>query len=57
MSAEQCQGSCRNDQLKNQRELLGIGTLYRYRLQILANLSGKHFSWNGRVFDVGGFPL
>ena len=24
-----------------------IGNFYRYRLQILANLSGKHFGWNG----------
>ena len=25
----------------------GIGNFYRYRLQILANLSGKHIGWNG----------
>ena len=25
----------------------GIGNFYRCRLQILANLSGKHFGWNG----------
>ena len=47
MSAEQCQGSCRNDRLKNQKDFGGIGNFYRYRLQILANLSGKHFGWNG----------
>ena len=47
MSAEQCQGSRRNDRLKNQKDFLGIGNFYRYRLQILANLSGKHFGWNG----------
>ena len=34
---------------KIRRILGGIGNFYRYRLQILANLSGKHFGWNGRV--------
>ena len=47
MSAEQCQGSCRNDRLKVKRILWGIGNFYRCRLQILVNLSGKHFGWNG----------
>ena len=47
MSAEQCQVSHRNDRLKNQKDFWGIGNFYRYRLQILANLSGKHFGWNG----------
>ena len=49
MSAEQCQGSRRNDRLKNQKDFMGIGNFYRYRLQILANLSGKHFGWNGTL--------
>ena len=51
MSAEQCQGSRRNDRLQNQKkDFWGIGNFYRYRLQILANLSGKHFGWNGMAF-------
>ena len=29
----------------------GIGNFYYYRLQILANLSGKHFGWNGGKGD------
>ena len=33
--------------LKIKRIFWGIGNFYRYRLQILANLSGKHFGWNG----------
>ena len=33
--------------LKLKRVFWGIGNFYRYRLQILANLSGKHFGWNG----------
>ena len=32
---------------KIKRIFWGIGNFYRYRLQILANLSGKHFGWNG----------
>ena len=34
--------------LKIKRIFWGIGNFYRYRLQNLANLSGKHFGWNGR---------
>ena len=49
MSAEQCQGSRRNDRLEKQKDFLGIGNFYRCRLQILANLSGKHFGWNGKL--------
>ena len=33
--------------LKIKRIFWGIGNFYRYRLQILANLSGEHFGWNG----------
>ena len=33
--------------LKIKRIFWGIGNFYRCRLQILANLSGKHFGWNG----------
>ena len=51
--------------LKVKRILGGIGNFYRYRLQILANLSGKHFGWNGtpvsrsgsRIGHFGGFGL
>ena len=32
---------------KIKRIFWGIGNFYRCRLQILANLSGKHFGWNG----------
>ena len=49
MSAEQCQVSRQNDRLTNQKFFWGIGNFYRYRLQILANLSGKHFGWNGKL--------
>ena len=34
---------------KIKRIFWGIGNFYRYRLQILANLSGKHFGWNGTL--------
>ena len=33
--------------LKIKRMFWGSGNFYRYRLQILANLSGKHVGWNG----------
>ena len=32
----------------------GIGNFYRCRLQILANLSGKHFGWNGKATPMVG---
>ena len=34
---------------KIKRIFWGIGNFYRCRLQILANLSGKHFGWNGTL--------
>ena len=37
------QVSRRNDQLKDQRDFSGLGSFYRWRLQILGNLSGKKF--------------
>ena len=51
MSAEQCQGPRRNDRLKHQKDFLGIGNFYRYRLQILANLSWS--AANGGLRDGG----
>ena len=39
--------------LKIKRTFWGIGNFYRYRLQILANLSGKHFGWNGTLNSLG----
>ena len=37
-----------NDRLKNQKGFFGaLVIFYRCRLQILANLFGKHFGWNG----------
>ena len=41
-------GSVGMTDLKIKRIFGGIGSLYRCRLQILANSSGKHFGWNGR---------
>ena len=32
---------------------MDVGNFYRYRLQILANLSGKHFGWNGNSLWCG----
>ena len=53
MSAEQCQVSRRNDRLKNQKDFLGgIGNFYCCQLHILANVSGKNFSWNGIQIDI-----
>ena len=38
--------------LKNQWIFGGIGKFYCCRLQILANLSGKHFGWKGSTFNL-----
>ena len=41
---------------KIKRIFWSIGNFYRYRLQILGILSGKHFGWNGRHYTQGLGP-